>query len=76
MPQISLYIDRETLERLEKAVKKEKTSISAWVSRRIREELVSRWPADYFNLFGSIDDETFVRHDPPPFRDDVKRETL
>ena len=36
MPQISLYIDKDTLARIEKAAAKERISISKWVGKNIK----------------------------------------
>ncbi len=60
MPQISLYIDEETLEKLKAAAEREHTSISKWVARRIRAQVEPEFPAGYEELFGSIQDESFV----------------
>ena len=60
MPQISLYIDEQTLEKLKAAAEREHTSISKWVARRIRSQIEPEYPAGYEELFGSIQDESFV----------------
>ncbi|MCF7949757.1 MAG: hypothetical protein K9M94_14300 [Spirochaetia bacterium] len=60
MPQISLYIDEETLEKLKAAASRERISISKWVAHRIRSQVEPEYPAYYDELFGSIDDETFT----------------
>ena len=53
MPQISLYVDDETLKKVGKAAKIENKSISKWVSSKIKTSLNNSWPEDWFNLFGS-----------------------
>lgn len=60
MPQLSLYLDAETLAKIEKAAKLNNTSISKWVSGVLAESLAKRWPDNYASLFGSIDDDTFT----------------
>ncbi|MFW5712036.1 MAG: hypothetical protein ACOC2P_02280 [Spirochaetota bacterium] len=60
MPQISLYIDDETLEKVKTAASREQVSISKWVAERIRLEVAPEYPEGYERLFGSIDDETFT----------------
>lgn len=59
MPQLSLYIDDETLLKIETAAKINKTSISKWVSERLRESLANTWPDNYCSLFGSVEDDSF-----------------
>ena len=76
MPQISLYIDKNTLARIEKAATNDKLSISKWVARNIRKVLYSDWPSNYFDLFGSIADDSFVEHKNLNFKADSKRESL
>ncbi len=76
MPQLSLYIDKEILHKIEKAAKIENLSISKWVSSKLKKILDNSWPNNYFELFGSIDDETFTKPDSMKFEDDVKRESI
>jgi hypothetical protein len=59
MPQLSFYIDAETLAKIETAAKINNTSVSEWVTERLKESLTMNWPENYGNLFGSITDETF-----------------
>ena len=75
MPQISLYVDKETLSRIERAARKEKVSISKWVGKNIKKAMKEDYPHDYFTLFGSIADESF-KADALSFKDDTKRESL
>ncbi|MDA3901122.1 MAG: hypothetical protein PF637_11465 [Spirochaetes bacterium] len=75
MPQISLYIDKDTLEKVEKAAKVEHLSISKWVGLRIKSAVNDEYPRGYFDLFGSIDDDTF-KIDSLSFDNDIKRESL
>ena len=76
MPQISLYIDDETLKKVGRAAKLENKSISKWVSSRIKTSLSNSWPQDWFTLFGSLNDETFKEPDELNFSEDSKREKL
>ncbi len=74
MPQISLYIDKETLEKIEKAADAEKTSISKWVGKQLKKSLQTEYPEDFKNLFGAIRDESFRVPEREPFDADAKRE--
>ncbi len=75
MPQISLYIDEQTLSKVEDAAKEEHLSISGWVARQLRARLDPRYPTGFRDLFGSISDPSF--HAPgEPSGSDVPRESL
>lgn len=76
MPQLSLYIDRDTMNKIDKAAKLNHTSISKWVGNSIREFLSEEYPKDYFSLFGSIGDSSFKEPKPVSFSVDSKRETI
>lgn len=75
MPQISLYIDEQTLSKVEDAAKEEHLSISGWVARQLRARLEPRYPAGFRDLFGSIPDTTFQTPGPPS-GSDLPRESL
>jgi len=75
MPQISLYIDKDTLSKIEKAAAKERISISKWVGKNIKKVITEDYPQGYFDLFGSISDESFdIKR--LSFKQDSKREDL
>jgi hypothetical protein len=74
MPQVSLYIDEETLKRIEIAAKTEHLSLSKYVSLKLRGSLADQWPERYGELFGSITDTSFAAE--PPGAEDTPREPL
>jgi hypothetical protein len=74
MPQISLYIDEETLEKIGEIAKNENISISKWVGNNIRSLIKNQYPKDFFLLFGAIKDETFQRPEDIDPNLDTKRE--
>lgn len=76
MPQVSLYVDRETLTKIEAAAAKEKISISRWVAEQIREKLEPSYPAGFEDLYGSVRDEDLTRQDLPDPSLDSPREGL
>ncbi|MDZ7754798.1 hypothetical protein [Rhodohalobacter sp.] len=76
MPQISLYIDKNTLEKIEKAAEYEKLSISGWVGKQLKKSLHSNYPDSFQNLFGSVNDETFTIPEREPFAVDADRESF
>jgi hypothetical protein len=76
MPQISLYIDKKTMQKVEKAAKAEKLSISKWVGKQLKKSLKTSYPTDFESLFGSITDESFVEPEKILAEADAKRESL
>lgn len=75
MPQISLYIDEQTLSKVEDAAKEEHLSISGWVARQLRARLEPMYPSGFRDLFGSISDPSF-QIPGQPSETDVPRELL
>lgn len=75
MPQISLYIDKETFLKIEKAAAKERISISKWEGKNIKKLIKEDYPPGYFELFGSITDESFEIKGLS-FEQDSKRDSL
>lgn len=74
MPQLSLYIDKETLERIESAARKEQLSLSKFVVSRVRDSLDRQWAPTVTALFGSVTDPSFGVE--PPAGNDKPRESL
>ncbi|MCD6122500.1 MAG: hypothetical protein J7K04_11740 [Spirochaetales bacterium] len=76
MAQLSLYIDENTLKKIEIAAKIENISISKFVTKKINDALRSSWPDKYDSLFGSITDETFGSIESLNNKNDIPREKL
>ena len=60
MPQLSLYLDDDTMDLLRQDAAREGVSLSKHASRVIRESSTSAWPKGFFDLYGALDDDTFV----------------
>ncbi len=75
MPQLSLYIDKDTLAKIRRAAARERISISKWVGKNIKKLVSEDYPQGYFDLFGSITDKSFEIKDVS-FEQDSKREKL
>lgn len=75
MPQISLYIDKTTLKRVEEAAAERQQSISKWVGELIRSRVEPTYPADFANLYGSVS-EPLARPDQVTYDADSPRESL
>ncbi len=76
MPQISLYIDEQTLKKIEHAAARQRVSVSKWVAEQLRAKLDPSYPPDFSNLFGSIGDDSFQRPSQPSSSSDLARENL
>ena len=73
MPQVSLYIDKETLEKIEERAHKNHISISKWVGNNLKRLIQDDYPEDFFGLFGSIEDDSFARPAEINFAEDTTR---
>lgn len=69
MPQISLYIDADTLQKVEYAAQQQHLSISKWVAEQIKAKVEPIYPQGFYHLFGSVQDETFIRPEQPNISD-------
>lgn len=76
MPQLSLYVDDDTLRKIEAGAKISETSISKFVSSVIKDYFSKSWPEGYKNLFGSITDDSFNIPDEIDLNLDANREEL
>ena len=76
MPQLSLYIDKNTLNKIEIGAKIEHVSISKYVVRKLNESMSKAWPENYKNLYGVIHDDSFNVERIKDFSNDITRERL
>ena len=76
MPQLSLYIDESTLRKVEAAARQEHLSISKFVVTKLNESMEKSWPQYFKDLYGSINDESFVIKREKYFGNDIPREEL
>ncbi len=76
MPQISLYIDEDTLHKVETAAKRSNLSLSKWVALQIKAKIEPVYPPGYEELFGSLTTEELTRPPQPDHAQDSPRESL
>jgi len=57
MGQVTIYLDSEIENKLKKAAKTSKTSVSKWVASLIQEKVSTEWPENIINLAGSWKDD-------------------
>jgi len=67
MPQVSLYLEQEILDAARHNASLEKISFSKYVSRALAKAAASEWPQGYWDLFGALNDDSFVRPNDMPF---------
>ena len=77
MPQLSLYITDENYEVLRARAAEAGLSMSKYANRLIEQDVENAgWPVGFWDLYGTIDDDTFqVPEDPAP-ADDAEFERL
>jgi len=73
MPQLSLYLDDETMKELRENAAREKSSLSKYVTDMLRDKRKSAWPKGYWDIYGALQDSSFVIPDELSFADDVPR---
>lgn len=63
MPQLSLYLDDQTMANLRNDAGGCGMTLSKFVASLLKEKTESRWPEGYWSLFGALDDDSFVLPD-------------
>ena len=76
MGQVTIYIDKETEEKMISSAKAANVSKSKWVSDVIREKVASEWPASLRELAGAWDDFPTLEELRSGGGKDVGRESL
>lgn len=76
MGQLSVYIDDDTLQKVEEAAKNENLSVSKWITNRLKKSFNTSWDEQFFSLNGAIKDASFQRPDQLNFEHDSRRESL
>jgi hypothetical protein len=61
MPQVSLYLDKETLDRIGQLARKGGVSISRWVGDNLKRLIRDEYPEEFWGVFGAVQDESFTR---------------
>lgn len=76
MAQLTIYLDEQSIRRIEEAATAEQVSVSRWVKARLIRSLDGEWPTGYFALEGSLDDGALPMAAEPDPRYDAPREIL
>lgn len=69
MPQLSLYLNDEEMERVRTGAARQGTTLSRYVAGVLRNQQdQSAWPTSFFDLYGSLaDDDSFEEPEDAPF---------
>lgn len=57
VPQLSIYLDTDTAQKLDEAAERQGVSRSALAAEAIRKSLAHRLPDEWFTLYGSWEDD-------------------
>lgn len=79
MPQLSLYLDDETMEKLRADAKRENLSLSKHVAKLIRESGSgdgNGWSERFWETYGSLAETDFHRPEQPDWSLDAPRKSL
>jgi hypothetical protein len=76
MAQLTIYLDSETLRKIENAAAERGVSISKWVREKIEIALRDEWPQSFFELFGAIGETDLEKPKKLNFATDVPRTKL
>jgi hypothetical protein len=59
MPQVSVYLDEEVLSAARQWASRENLSLSKYISNALMDKADVGWPSGYWDLFGSLADDSF-----------------
>ena len=76
MPQLSLYVDEDVHRELEERARINNVSVSKFVISILKKQFIKSWPEGYENIFGSVDDDSFIKQQAPDWQLDTPRGTL
>ena len=76
MPQLSLYIDQETLDKVSAAARASNSSVSKLVSKILARDLSDQWSPEFLATLGSVTDRSLTRPDALDPNSDLPRGQL
>ena len=76
MAQLTIYLDQDTIRKIENAAAERKVSVSSWVREKIQTALLDEWPESYSRLFGSLAGTDFNEPEDLNITGDIPREKL
>lgn len=76
MPQLNLYVDDATHQRIKKAARSSGVSLSKWVAAAVNEKAAGEWPPEVLALAGAWKDFPSLEQIRRSRAKDLRRETL
>lgn len=76
MAQVTIYLDEQTEERMDRSAKEAGLSRSRWVANLIRERTATEWPESFRRLAGTWKDFPEVEEIREGLGEDVPRESF
>ena len=76
MSQITIYLDNNTINLVNKSASQEHESVSAWIKKRILRSLSNEWPASFRQSLGRLEKDDLVEPKEIDFSKDARREQL
>ncbi|MBN1319184.1 MAG: hypothetical protein JXA42_27115 [Anaerolineales bacterium] len=76
MAQVTIYLDKETKEKIQAYTKSKEISTSQWITSLIREKLQNEWPDGVIALAGAWKDFPTAEEIRADVGKDIERETL
>ena len=76
MAQLTLYVDEKILRQIESEARKEKSSVSRWVTQKISLVLRRTWSARFLATAGALKDDGLKRPPKNDFAPDVRKVKL
>jgi len=73
MSQLTLYVDEKMLKKIEMESKKEKLSVSRWVTQKLALVLKRSWPSHFLETAGALKGEGLKRPPQNDFAADVRK---
>jgi len=66
MPQVTIYLPDEVAKQARQHAKKERRSLSSWVSELVKRETGEEWPSTLIDVLESGSGDLVEPDDPPP----------
>lgn len=76
MKEITIYLDKETEEKLYAFIERKQIPQNEWIVTLIQEKLASEWPESVVTLAGAWQDSPEVKKIHADLSEDVERESL
>jgi hypothetical protein len=76
MPQVSIYLDQATLDRVKASAKEQHKSVSRWVGDCVKESFKDSYPPGFWDLLGSVPDDGPDDIEEIPWEYDIPREPI